>query len=327
MDESLNIIVELLLPSYLAIISFSNLFFGLLGWLFGRVEISQLINNWDNLSFINSIILCWAIFIAFLSSFAGWVGLIYFLSGLFVFFGEMFGGDHRFNQTKSDEKDAFGKMIDGFIVLLIAISVSCISYFSLLTFNQTSLEIYELLIAFLILGSISGYLIYKYHYELKDFILFTIASYLPIYFFVLVSIVLSKLNDDDDFPLVVLLVGISWGIFDGISKNIANFNSDDVEELDYINGFINEFFDGKTAIQNAIKWVYIGFGSGFYIFEGSSWASPYAVPAAMISALILGMAGLLLGLVGGGGLFKIWFLWIYIFFFIVAYCGNLIAFF
>ena len=108
MEETLNIIVELLLSSYLVIISFTNGIIALLGG-FGRVEISQLINNWDNLSFINSIILSWAIFIAFLSSFAGWVGLINFLSGLFVFLAEMFGGDHRFNETKRNEQDAAGK--------------------------------------------------------------------------------------------------------------------------------------------------------------------------------------------------------------------------
>jgi len=313
MDESLNIIVELLLSSYLVIISFSNLIFGLLGG-FGRVETSQLINNWDNLSFINSIILCWAIFIAFLSSFAGWVGLINFLSGLFVFLAEMFGGDHRFNETKGNEADAVGKMIEGFIVLIISISVSCISYFSLLTFNQTSLEIYELLIAFLILVSISVYLIYKFHDELTNFILYTIAKYLPIYVFVFISIVLTELNYE--LPFVALLVGVSWGIFDGITKNIANFNSDDVEELDYISGFINEFFDGKNGVQNAIKWAYIGYGSGFYLFNEFM---------AYTLAVILGVVGLVIGALGAGGLFQGWFLGFYIILFIIAYWENLIG--
>ena len=53
MEETLNIIVELLLSSYLVIISFTNGIFYFLGGFWGKVEISQLINNWDNLSFIN----------------------------------------------------------------------------------------------------------------------------------------------------------------------------------------------------------------------------------------------------------------------------------
>ena len=103
MEQPLNIILDLLLSTYLAIIYFSEVIFS---WLegFGRVEISQLINNWGNLSFTDSIILSWAIFLAFLSSFAGWVSFICFLSLFGVFAITAALGDHRTNATNDTER-------------------------------------------------------------------------------------------------------------------------------------------------------------------------------------------------------------------------------
>ena len=70
MEQPLNIILDLLLSTYLAIIYFSEVIFS---WLegFGRVEISQVINNWGNLSFTDSIILSWLFFPVVALSFSG----------------------------------------------------------------------------------------------------------------------------------------------------------------------------------------------------------------------------------------------------------------
>jgi len=318
MEQPLNIILDLLLSTYLAIIYFSEVIFS---WLegFGRVEISQLINNWGNLSFTDSIILSWALFLAFLSSFAGWVSFICFLSLFGVFAITAALGDHRTNATNDAEGGLVELMLEPVIVLLISISVSCLAYFSLLTFNETTLDTYELLIAFVISVSCCSFLIYKFHDKVIKFIFITIAKYLPVSIFVFLSIVLSKLNYELHF--VALLVGVLWALFDGITINIANFNKDSEEPVSYetgINGFINELFDGKNAIQNAIKWVYIGYGSGFYLIGEVT---------AYILAVFLGVVGFLVALGGWGKHVRVPFLGLYFVIFIIAYWENIVAFF
>jgi hypothetical protein len=318
MEQPLNIILDLLLSTYLAIIYFSEVIFS---WLegFGRVEISQLLNNWGNLSFTDSIILSLAIILAFISSFAGWVSFICILSLFGIFCVVSATGDHRTNATNDTEEGLVGGMGPQVIVLLISISLSCISYFSLLTFNETTLDTYELLIAFVISVSCCSFLIYKFYDLVIKFIYYTIAKYLPVFFFVFLSIVLSKLNYELHF--VMLLVGVLWALFDGITINIANFNKDLEDGAPTetgINGFINELFDGKNALQNTIKWVYIGYGSGFYLIGEVT---------AYILAVFLGVVAFIVALGGWGRNVRVPFLGLYFVIFIIAYWENIVAFF